>query len=99
MRALVLIAAVAVAACSPTQRLEVVPLPAVACAAVEPEPVSPVITDVQRLSVDVATINAVGVDLAVPLIRFRDVEHPAWGRRQANRLEEIIKSCPNRELK
>lgn len=94
MRALVLIVAVAVSACSPTQRLEVVPLPAVACAAVEPEPVAPEITEVQRLSVDVATINAVGVDLAVPLIRFRDVEHPAWGRRQAARLEEIRKSCP-----
>ena len=94
MRALVLIAAGAVAACSPTHRLDVAPLPSVACAAVEPEPVAPAITDVQRLSVDVATINAVGVDLAVPLIRFRDVEHPAWGRRQAARLEEIRKSCP-----
>lgn len=95
MRLFVLVCALALASCGPTKRVDVQPLPAVACADVEPEPMAPAITEVQRLAVDVATINALGVDLAVPVIRFRDVDHPAWGRRQAARLEEIRKSCPN----
>lgn len=77
------------AACNPTPPIEgavPIPPPASVCAEIEAEPVSPELTSDQRLSLDVATVRVLGQDLAVPLIRFRDVSHPAWGRRQAERI-------------
>lgn len=88
MRGAGLILAAALAACTPTPPVEgvVIPPPAVVCAELELEPTSPVLTDEQRLALDVATIRVLGQEVAVPLIRFRDVAHPAWGRRQAERV-------------
>lgn len=76
------------AACTPTPPVEgvVLPPPASVCAEPEAEPVAPDLTPEQRLALDVATVRVLGQALAVPVIRFRDVEHPAWGRRQAERV-------------
>lgn len=81
-------AAATLAACAPKPPVEgvVIPPPAAVCAEVEAEPSAPDLTPEQRLALDVATVRVLGQDLAVPLIRFRDVAHPAWGRRQAERL-------------
>lgn len=82
--------AATLAACAPKPPVEgvVIPPPASVCADLEPEPTAPVITLEQRLALDVATVRVLGQDLAVPFIRFRDVEHPAWGRRQAERIRQ-----------
>lgn len=77
------------AACDPAPTIEgavPIPPPASVCAEIEAEPVAPDLTPEQRLALDVATVRVLGQELAVPLIRFRDVSHPAWGRRQAERI-------------
>jgi hypothetical protein len=60
---------------------------------VEPEPPKPALTDAQRLAIDVAIIQAVGPDLGTAIIRWTDVEHPAWGRRQAARVAADVERC------
>ena len=76
------------AACTPKPPVEgvTIPPPASVCAELEAEPVAPALSPEQRLALDVATVRVLGQDLAVPVIRFRDVDHPAWGRRQAERV-------------
>lgn len=74
------------------------PGPVVLCdtagaAPVEAEPTAPVLTSEQRLAVDVAIITAVGPDLGAALIRYTDVEHPAWGRRAAARVTATAAWC------
>lgn len=90
-RLLIWTASAALAACDPSPEVEgavPIPPPASACAEIEPEPVAPVLSPEQRLALDVATIKVLGQELAVPVIRFRDVAHPAWGRRQAERVRQ-----------
>lgn len=89
-RLLIWTAAALLAACAPTPPVEgvVIPPPASVCAEVEAEPVAPDLTSEQRLALDVATVRVLGQELAVPVIRFRDVAHPAWGRRQAERIKQ-----------
>lgn len=87
--------AVALAACATT---EPAPQPLVLCdaaagAPVEPEPQPPVLTDAQRLAADVAVVTTLGPDLGAALIRWTDVEHPAWGRRQAARVAATAGWC------
>lgn len=89
-RLLIWTACAGLAACDPSPPVEgvIIPPPASACAEVEAEPTPPVLTSEQRLALDVATITVLGQELAVPVIRFRDVGHPAWGRRQAERVRQ-----------
>lgn len=96
-RATALVASLCVVACTPTPPVEgvVIPPPAVVCAELEPEPTPPSLTDEQRLALDVATIRVLGQEVAVPLIRFRDVAHPAWGRRQAERVRAAREALCN----
>lgn len=70
--------------------------PVSATAPVESEPQGPVLTDAQRQSADVAIIVAVGDVVGVEVIRHSDVEHPAWGRRQAARVEATRAWCAAR---
>lgn len=89
-----LAAALALAACD--RPLPVQPLtqcPVSATAPVEPEPAAPVLTEAQRAAVDVAIIVALGEPLGVALIRWTDVEHPAWGRRQGARVTATGEWC------
>jgi len=65
-----------------------------ASAPVEPEPQPPALTPEQRTAADVALITALGEPLGVALIRWTDVEHPAWGRRQAARVTAVRAACP-----
>lgn len=85
------------AACTPKPPVEGValPPPAVVCSELEPEPVGPVLSEEQRLALDVATVRILGQEVAVPLIRFRDVAHPAWGRRQAERVRAAREALCN----
>lgn len=74
------------------------PGPVVLCdtagaAPAEAEPVAPMLTDAQRLAVDVAVITTLGPDLGAALIRYTDVEHPAWGRRAAARVTATAAWC------
>lgn len=74
------------------------PGPVVLCdtagaAPAEAEPTGPVLTEAQRLAVDVAIITAVGPDLGAALIRYTDVEHPAWGRRADARVTQTAAWC------
>lgn len=97
MRISALILLAALAACTPNPPVEgvVLPPPAVVCAEDEAEPIAPDLTAEQRLALDVATIRVLGQEVAVPLIRFRDVAHPAWGRRQAERVRAAREAlCP-----
>lgn len=89
-RLLIWTLAAVLAACTPTPPVEgvVIPPPSAVCAEIEAEPMAPVLTPEQRLALDVATVRVLGQDLAVPVIRFRDIEHPAWGRRQSERLRQ-----------
>lgn len=89
-----LVGALALAACQTTSPVVVAdPCPTVASAPAEPEPQAPVLTDAQRLAVDVAIIRALGEPLGAAVIRWTDVEHPAWGRRQAARVEATAAWC------
>lgn len=67
--------------------------PASATAPVEAEPVAPALTEAQRQAADVAIILALGEPLGAALIRFTDVEHAAWGRRQAARVTATRAWC------
>jgi len=74
------------------------PGPVVLCdtagaAPAEPEPTAPVLTDAQRLAVDVAVVSTLGPVLGAALIRYSDVEHPAWGRRAAARVTATAEWC------
>jgi len=74
------------------------PGPVVLCdtagaAPAEAEPTGPVLTGAQRLAVDVAIITALGPDLGAALIRYTDVEHPAWGRRADARVTQTAAWC------
>lgn len=93
MKRLVIIGALAMSGCE-TMKEQVAPLPAVVCAEVEPEPVAPAVTSEQELAIDIAIARAVGEEMGAAWIRYRDVAFPAWGRRQAARLEEGRKLCP-----
>lgn len=93
MKRMIIIGALVLAGCE-TTRPPVAPLPAVVCAEVEPEPVAPVVTSEQELAIDIAIARAVGEEIGAAWIRYRDVALPAWGRRQAARLEEGRKLCP-----
>lgn len=93
MKRLVLMCALLLAGCE-TTKPPVQPLPAVICAQVEHEPVAPAVTDEQALAIDIAIARAVGEAIGAAWIRYRDVALPAWGRRQAARLEEGRKLCP-----
>lgn len=92
-------ASASLAACAPQPDVSgaiSMPPPASVCAEIEAEPVAPDLTPEQRLALDVATVRVLGQDLAVPVIRFRDVAHPAWGRRQAERLRAArLSLCPS----
>lgn len=87
-------AALALGACATTPA----PGPVVLCdtagaAPAEPEPTGPVLTEAQRLAVDVAIVTAVGPALGAALIRYTDVEHPAWGRRANARVTRTAEWC------
>lgn len=86
------------AACAPVPEPQalVLPCPASATAEVEVEPVAPALDAAQRLAVDVAIVQAVGPVLGSAVIRFTDVDHPAWGRRQAARVEMTKAACEAR---
>ena len=92
MRGAVIVLALALAGCGGVELAPPV-LPVALCADPEPEPVGPVISIDQEVSSDVASIRALGPDLALALKKFRDVDHPAWGRRQAERLKEARRIC------
>lgn len=72
------------------------PLPASICAPPEPEPQGPDLTPEQQTAADVGVIVALGETVGVPLIRHREVEHPAWGRRQAERVKAAADYCATR---
>ena len=98
---LVTLAALSLAACGTTgvpPRAALDPLPAAICAPVEAEPQGPAITPDQQTTGDAAVIVALGEALGVPLIRHREVEHPAWGRRQAERVKAGVDYCASRAL-
>lgn len=82
----------ALAACATTPSVQ----PLVLCDTqpVEAEPVAPMLTDAQRLAADVALVGALGPVLGAAVIRWTDVEHPAWGRRQAARVAANLAACP-----
>lgn len=93
-RTLAIAAVLALAACDrpvPVQPLAQCPVSATA--PVEPEPAAPVLTEAQREAVDVAIIMALGEPWGVAVIRWTDVEHPAWGRRQAARVTATSDWC------
>lgn len=96
--ALITLVGLALAACGttgdPAPMLD--PLPSSICAPVEPEPQGPDMTPDQQTAGDAAVIVALGETIGVPLIRHREVEHPAWGRRQAERLEDAVAYCATR---
>jgi len=72
------------------------PLPSSICAPVEVEPQGPALTPEQQTTGDAAVIVALGETIGVPLIRHREVEHPAWGRRQAERVKDAAAYCAER---
>lgn len=88
-----LIAAVTLAGCI-DRPVPVEPLVLCDTQPVEPEPVKPMLTPAQRLAADVAIVTALGPDLGAAVIRWTDVEHPAWGRRQAARVAANLAACP-----
>lgn len=99
MRALVLLAALAVAGCATTRGPVAVPLdplPASICAPPEPEPQGPAITPDQQTAGDVGVIRALGEALGIAIIQHREVTHPAWGRRQAERVRAGAEYCAAR---
>lgn len=67
--------------------------PVSATSPVEPEPQGPALTEAQREAADVAIIVAIGDVVGVRVIRHSDVEHPAWGRRQAARVTATAAWC------
>lgn len=73
------------------------PCPSSASAEVEAEPVGPALTAEQRSALDRALAAAVGLPLAQAVVRFTDVEHPAWGRRLAARARVTAEWCAARE--
>lgn len=92
-------AAFALAACGTTgvePRPALDPLPSSICAPVESEPQGPALTPEQQTTGDAAVIVALGEAIGVPLIRHREVEHPAWGRRQAERVKDAVAYCQER---
>lgn len=100
--ALVLVATLALVGCATTGADVPIPpldpLPAAICAPPEPEPQGPAITQDQQTAGDAAVIVALGEALGIPLIRHREVEHPAWGRRQAERVRAGAEYCASRAL-
>jgi hypothetical protein len=84
-----LVAALTLPACQSIRALPgvEVPPPPSACAPVEDEPKRPSLTGDQLLKLDAAAIAALGLPLAQSFIRWADVDHPAWGRRNAARVE------------
>lgn len=100
-RLVLLLAAGLLSACGTTgvpPRAALDPLPASICAPVEAEPQGPAITPDQQTTGDAAVIVALGEALGVPLIRHREVEHPAWGRRQAERVKAGVDYCASRSV-
>lgn len=73
------------------------PLPTALCAPLEPEPAAPVLTDDQLTTADAAVLVALGEALGIPYIRHWAVEHPAWGRRQADRVAAGVAECARRQ--
>lgn len=72
------------------------PLPTAICAPIEPEPQGPALTPDQLTTADAAVIVALGEALGIPYIRWLAVEHPAWGRRQADRVQAGAAECARR---
>lgn len=76
--------ALMVTGCAGTPPLD--PCPAAVSGPLEPEPQGPDLTAVQQLAADAGLIRALGPDLAAAYTQYRDVDHPAWARRQAARV-------------
>lgn len=68
------------------QRSITMPPPSSVCAPAEIEPMRPALSSAQRLALDGATIRVLGEVLAKEYI-LSDVQHAAWGRRQALRVQ------------
>jgi len=97
-RLIVLTLAAWTAACAPAPPVQPLPLPcpSSATAEIEGAPLAPSLTPEQRLAVDTAVIRAAGPVLGQALIRFTDVEVPAWGRRGWQRVEQTARECAAR---
>jgi len=72
------------------------PCPTSAGGPVEPAPVGPVLTPVQQLAVDTGLIRALGPELGAAYVQWRDVDYPAWARRQAARVTVSVAWCASR---
>lgn len=99
-RASCLLVAALLAGCTPTivdpPIVPLDPCPASALAEPEAEPVAPQISPDMQMVADAALIYALTGDVAAALIRYRDVDHPAWGRRQAERVRATQAWCQAR---
>lgn len=98
MRRLILALPFLLAACAHNEVPPIEPIVTVCDSAsvtaeVEPEPEAPTMTDAQREAMDMAMIGALGATLAASVTLYREIAHPAWGRRQASRVEAIQSLC------
>lgn len=72
------------------------PCPVSAVAPGETAPVGPQLTPAQQLAVDRGVIAALGAELAAAYVQWRDVDYPAWARRQAARVTVTSDWCAAR---
>lgn len=86
MKRLALAAVLGLSACATGEKPDLV-VPASLCAEVAPEPSVSLPEDV-LLKLDMVTVEVLGVEVAIPYIQARDVDRPAWGRRNAERLRQ-----------